>query len=439
MASGEGALPFAASSDDWLTAYGWYLLLLFVLFVLSLYIWSYLSKNLERMKAKNTKYVDSEVITYLSRMVKATLVIVLAFVAGFVLAQVWPDFNTAIWQPYYGFILDLIFICAVLLVAGLIVKVLRRISRKARITSKDTKGLQGSAVEVTSLLLSYVVYIAAAVLILLVLLSFVPNLHADETLQQFLEANGTKIGTTVVFIIAIVAVVKLSQAIFEDYKFRTRKFNPQVIDLFEDLVRYVLYLIAFLVTLYMLFSIIGLETVGLILIIMTLIFISLGMALSYSSVKNIVSGLSLMNTDTFAVGDKIRIGKDLVCEVVEKNLMFTKVRTEEGESVDVPNSEIIGGRILNYSRSVAHGTSVRFEMPNSVPHAEVERMVEEAVQQVEGLMTEPRPEVFAREFKGDHIVYEVHTYVLDAMKAKRTRSDLIEKIQERMHADLEED
>jgi small conductance mechanosensitive channel len=267
------------------------------------------------------------------------------------------------------------------------------------------------------------------------LLSFVPNLHPGQALQDFLAVNGTKIGATIVFVIAVVAVVKLSQAIFEDYKFRTKKFNPQVIDLFEDLTRYVLYLIAFLVVIYMVFSIIGLENVGLILIIMTLIFISLAMALSYSSVKNIISGLALMNTETFAVGDKIKIGKDLVCEVVEKNLMFTKVRTEEGETVDVPNSEVINDRILNYDRSLAHGISVRFELPTSVPHEEVERMVQWAVSQVDGLMKDPKPELFARDFRGDHIVYEVHTYVLDALKAKRSRSDLISKIQESLHSD----
>ena len=431
----EESLPVAATTEEWLSNSGWYLLLLFALFVFSLYIWSYLSKNLERMKSKDTDYVDADVVTYLSRMVKATIVIVLLYVAGFVLAQVWSDFRTTIWDPYYYFFLDLIFIGAVLLIAGLIVKVLRRISRKARITSKDTKGLQGSAVEFTSLLLSYVVYVAAAIIILIVLLSFIPNLDPVQAFEDFLAANGTKVGATIVFLIAVVAVVKLSRAIFEDYKFRTKKFNPQVIDLFEDITRYVLYLIAFLVTIYMLFSLIGLETVGLILIIMTLIFLSLAMVLSYSSIKNIVSGLALMNTDTFTVGNKVKIGKDLVCEVVEKNLMFTKVRTEDGESVDVPNSEIISGRILNYNRSVAHGISVRFELPASVPHEEVERIVESALTKVDGLMKEPKPEVFAREFHGNHIIYEVHTYVLDAMKAKRTRSDLIAKIQEGLHAD----
>jgi len=62
-------------------------------------------------------------------------------------------------------------------------------------------------------------------------------------------------------------------------------------------------------------------------------------------------------------------------------------------------------------------------------------MVDLAVAQVEGLMKEPKPEVFARDFRGDHIVYEVHAYVLDAMRAKRTRSDLISRIQESLHVD----
>jgi small-conductance mechanosensitive channel len=137
-----------------------------------------------------------------------------------------------------------------------------------------------------------------------------------------------------------------------------------------------------------------------------------------------------MNTEIFAIGDKIKIGQDLVCEVVEKNLVFTKVRTEEGETVDVPNSEIISSRVLNYDRSLAHGISVTFKVHSSIPHSEVQVMVSGAVAKVEGLIKEPAPEVFARDFDGDMVVYEVHAYVRDALKAKRTRSELILMLRE---------
>jgi small-conductance mechanosensitive channel len=101
----------------------------------------------------------------------------------------------------------------------------------------------------------------------------------------------------------------------------------------------------------------------------------------------------------------------------------------------VPNSEILSDRVLNYSRSMAHGISISFELPSKVPHAEVEQLVKRAVTKVDGLAKEPPPEIFARELVGSKMKYQVTAYVLDALKAKRVRSDLIFSIQEEMASD----
>ena len=435
MLPGVDVQPLATGSGDWLTDYGWAVLIFFILVVTSLFIWSYLSKSLTKMKAKESGYIDDDVARYVARMVMAMTLIALVYYGLYVLSLISEFIKVNFWDPYYTYILDLILIAFILLVAMLIVRLLRRVARKARMTMMDGNAFRGSAVEFTSLLLSYVVYVAAAVIVLLLLMKFFLNIEPWESIQDFLNKSGTKIGIIVVFVLAIFVVVKIMGAIFEDYKFRTKKFNPKVIDLFSDIARYVLYIIAFLTAVFMLFSIVGLESVGLVLILIILVFIILGIALSYSVIKNIVSGLALMNTDTFDVGDHIRIGDDLVCEVVEKNLAFTKVKTEEGETVEVPNNEINSGNILNYDRSAVHGITIEFSAPASVPHAQVEMMVANAIAKVEGLMKEPKPEVYARNFSNSKITYEVHSYVKDAMKAKRTRSDLIVIMQEEFSTD----
>ncbi|MCU0860988.1 MAG: mechanosensitive ion channel family protein [Methanomassiliicoccales archaeon] len=425
----------AASSGDWLTSYGWPILLLFTLCVVFLYIWSYLNKNLERMKAKEGRYMDADLATYLGRMAKAAMIITVLFLLGFVLSQTWGDFNDLLWEPYLTIFIQLAIIFMVVLFAGLIARILRNFSKRSRLRSAG-KGVQGSsAMEFTSLLLSYIVYIGAAVLVLVVLLTFVSDIDAMEALSAFWEENGTKLEALVIFLVAVYLVIRLINAIFEDFKFRTKKFNPQVVDLFNSMVRYVFYLIAFMVTVFILFSVMNLEEVGMILIVTILVFISLGISLSYSTVKNIVAGLAIMNTEVFDLGDKVRLGSDLVCEIVEKNLTFTKVRTEDGETVSIPNSEIISERVLNYKRSLAHGISVAFEVPIEVSHGEVEGMVKRAVNAVEGLMKEPSPELFAMDIVGPKIRYEVNAYVLDAMRAKKARSDLLLSIQDALATD----
>ncbi len=435
MAAAQWSSAFGADTSEWLSTYGWPLLLLFMFFVVCLYIWSYLNKNLEKMKRIDSDYLDADVVQYLGLMAKATMVVVLLFLVALVLSQLWSEFDEKVWAPYIDVFLKLVAILVVLMFAGLIVKILRHFSRRSRIAGKGSKGKSSRAVEFTSLLLSYVVYVAAAVFVLLVLLTYFADVDAVNWLTQFWDVNAGRIEALLVFWVAVILVVRLSNAIFEDYKYRTKKFSPQAIDLFKSLARNALYLIAILVSIFMLFTIMGLQEVGLVLVIMIVIFVCLGIALSYSTIKNFIAGLAIMNTEIFSAGDKVKFGKDLVCEVVEKNLIFTKVRTEEGETVNVPNSEILSDKVLNYSRSLSHGISVYFEMPSRIRHQEVEALVTRAVAKVDGLMKEPSPEIFARDMAGNKIKYQVTAYVLDALKAKRVRSDLISAIQDEMVSD----
>jgi small-conductance mechanosensitive channel len=437
MVAGQWSSVFGAESSEWLSTYGWPLLLLFMLFVICLYIWSYLNKNLERMKRIDSDYLDADVVEYLGRMTKAIMIIILLFFLAFVLSLIWPEFHDMVWEPYLGTFLQVVIILMVLIFAGLIVKILRHFSRRSRMTGKGSKARSGSTVEFTSLLLSYMVYIAAAVVVVIFLLAFFSDVDAVDWLRDFWdnENNDARIEALIIFLVAVILVTRLSNAIFEDYKFRTKKFNPQVIDLFKSLVRNALYLIAILVSIFMLFAIMGLPEVGLVLVVIIVVFICLGIALSYATVKNIIAGLAIMNADIFNVGEKIKLGKDLVCEVVEKNLIFTKVRTEDGETVNVPNSEIITEKVLNYNRSVAHGIWVSFDIPSRIRHDEVEMLVRRAVAKVDGLMKEPAPEIFARDLVGSKMRYQVNAYVLDPLKAKRVRSDLIFSIQEELAND----
>jgi small-conductance mechanosensitive channel len=432
----EGSIALAAAELDWVTNWGWAALLFLGIFVFSLYLWSYLSKNLELMKARDTPYRDAEVITFISRMVKLVIVIILALLGAFVVSQIWAEFNIAIWTPFAGYIIDIVIMIAVVLVAMFIVKELRHISRRARMTMIDTQALHGSFVEFTSLLLGYVVYIAASIILILILLSFFQNVRPIDQLSEFLSVpeNAAKIGTTIVLLIAIFIVIRLIEAIFEDYKFRTKKFNPKVIDLLKDVVRYMLYIIAFLTAIFMIFSIIGLETIGIILVILILMFSFLGIILSYSTAHNIVAGLTLMNSYTFDVGDRIRIGNDLIGDVLEKNLVFTKIRNKEGEIVDVPNIEIIGGRILNFNRSARHGISVKLDVASSIPHEVVERIITKVTDDMESLVKDPKPEVLALGFHGDKIAYEIRVHINSITRLEQTRSDLIMRIQDALLA-----
>lgn len=77
--------------------YGWAILAVVALFTISLYIWSYVSKHFEKMKRKEGKYLDSDVVEFLSIVVKAVIIIVLVFSAIYVASVISPYFRENVW------------------------------------------------------------------------------------------------------------------------------------------------------------------------------------------------------------------------------------------------------------------------------------------------------------------------------------------------------
>jgi small-conductance mechanosensitive channel len=315
-------------------------------------------------------------------------------------------------------------------VARLIVLVLGRVARRSR-TNAGAGRAMPSAVEFSSLLFSYIIYVGSAILILLIVVSMFTKLDsAFSSFETFLSSNEPSIAVTVAIIIGIYFAIKLVETILEDVKFRSKKFNPQVVDLMESAIRYSLIIIGVLIVVFNIFVMIGMETVGILLVVVVLIFICLGIALSYTTIQNIVSGLALMDTSPFDVGDRIRIVENMMCDVIEKGLVFTKVKTLDGEIVDVPNNEIIHERIFNYSRAANHAINVFFEVSFEISHERVEAYVKEALARVEGILKEPKPDLRAVEIRGHNVVYEIVVFSKDVQRDPQVRSAIITQVQD---------
>jgi small-conductance mechanosensitive channel len=75
------------------------------------------------------------------------------------------------------------------------------------------------------------------------------------------------------------------------------------------------------------------------------VLVSLG---SGSAVTNIVSGVILIYMRPFALGDRVQIG-EAIGDVVDRNLLTTRIRTPKNERVTIPNSNILSGHIINFT------------------------------------------------------------------------------------------
>ena len=75
------------------------------------------------------------------------------------------------------------------------------------------------------------------------------------------------------------------------------------------------------------------------------VLLSLG---SSSAVANAIAGVILTYMRSFLVGDWVQIG-DTTGEVVEKNLLVTRVLTPKAEIITIPNAAVMSGSVKNYS------------------------------------------------------------------------------------------
>ena len=134
--------------------------------------------------------------------------------------------------------------------------------------------------------------------------------------------------------------------------------------------------------------------------------ISLG---STSAVSQAACGLILMYARTIRVGEYVRIGEH---QGTVTNLGFftTRVRTDLGEELNLPNAMIVGTATHNFSRNVWGSgclvdTSVTIGY--DVPWRQVEAMLLEAAARTPGLLAAPRPWVLQTGLSDFYPVYRL--------------------------------
>jgi small-conductance mechanosensitive channel len=159
------------------------------------------------------------------------------------------------------------------------------------------------------------------------------------------------------------------------------------------------------------------------------VLLSLG---SSSLIANVVAGLSMTYRGAFKVGEVIKIG-EVVGKVEDVKLMVTRIRTPKNELVILPNSNMLGSEVVNFSQLarqegvVLHST---VGIGYDTPWRQVEAMLLEAASRTDGLKSTPPP--FVRQTSlGDFAVnYEINAYCGDASRMPALYSSLHANIQD---------
>lgn len=133
---------------------------------------------------------------------------------------------------------------------------------------------------------------------------------------------------------------------------------------------------------------------------------------SSSSLSNIMSGLVLTYTRAFKIGDRVRIG-DSVGDIIEKNLLVTRLRTVNNEDITIPNSEVMNSHTINYSteaQELGLGISSTIKVAYDVPWRQVHELLLDAAKKTKGVVTNPEPYVLQKALNDYYVSYEINAY-----------------------------
>lgn len=161
------------------------------------------------------------------------------------------------------------------------------------------------------------------------------------------------------------------------------------------------------------------------------VLISLG---SSSAIANLVAGIVLTYMRPFKIGDRVRIG-EVTGDVVEKNMLVTRIRTIKNEDITVPNASVLSGHSINYSARteqdspglVLHTTVT---IGYDTPYLQVEELLIRAACRTEGLLTNPAPYVLQLSLDDFYVSYEINAYTRNASDMANIYSRLHRQIQE---------
>jgi len=162
------------------------------------------------------------------------------------------------------------------------------------------------------------------------------------------------------------------------------------------------------------------------------VLLSLG---SSSAVANTIAGVILTYMRSFLVGDWVQIG-DTTGEVIEKNLLVTRLLTPKAEIITIPNATVMNGAVKNYSVE-AKKSGVIFHTNVSVgynaPWRTVHQLLTSAALDTEHVLRHPAPFVLQNGLHDFYACYELNAYTDAPREMLNIFSDLHQNIQDKFN------
>ncbi len=150
-------------------------------------------------------------------------------------------------------------------------------------------------------------------------------------------------------------------------------------------------------------------------IVASVISLSAGTIIGFASINtvgNAISGVLLLLTRPFKIGDRIRISDDdsLVGDVIEISLIYTKIKTITNELVSVPNQVLLQKRIVNYSGLDLVAATIEITMSYDNDSKKIESLLLESAKMTRDIVSSPPPNVIMKRFDNFAAAYQLRAY-----------------------------
>lgn len=141
-----------------------------------------------------------------------------------------------------------------------------------------------------------------------------------------------------------------------------------------------------------------------------------GLAVSLAlqnTLSNVAGGIMLLVTTPFQVGDYVEA--DGISGTVHAiDLSYTAILTIDGKEIFVPNSQLSGTKIINYTILGRRRVDLNFTASYDAPTATVKRAIGEVLEDIPQIIAEPAPEIHLSDYQASSIQYVVRAWTAAA-------------------------
>ena len=137
-----------------------------------------------------------------------------------------------------------------------------------------------------------------------------------------------------------------------------------------------------------------------------------GLAVSLAlqnTLSNLAGGLQILVTKPFVVGDYID-AEGTAGTVTEIGLAYTKLTTPDAKRISVPNSQMSGAKITNYTNEDGRRVDLIFSASYDAPTQTVKDAIQEVLDGIKEVRQDPKPVIWINAYGASSIDYVVRAW-----------------------------